>query len=272
MKKLITAAAGLALVATPLVATTATAGQAPAAGSTAQAATREAPAAFSVFAKINKATAIAKEDTVKVRGRVGPGAAGDKVVLQQRMEGKKIWSVSGTTKVKANGTFLLKDDPSTAGTRLYRVLKPAEGKVEKGVSKELELVVYGWEALAYRTPGPSTGISPTRATIATEGFAASLVTSVAGTPGSIEYTLGKKCLRLRSTYALTDSSATGGTGAVALKVDGAVAFASALAIGQVIEDSEVDVTDAFRISYELSSSATPTALAAIATPEVLCTK
>lgn len=263
MNRLITAGAGLALIATPLVATTATASDTTAA--------RKATA-YSVTAKINMTTAIAQEDVVKIRGKVSPRAVGDKVVLQQRLENKKTWSVSGKAKIRANGTYLLKDEPSTAGTRFYRVLKPAEGTIKKGVSKELELVVYGWEPLGYRLRGPATNLVVNTAVINTESFPASIVTDKAGTPSSIEYTLGKKCLTLRSSYALTDSTATGGTGTVALKVDGAVAFASPLVLGQVIEDHEVDITDAFRISYELVSSASPASYVAAATPEVLCTK
>jgi hypothetical protein len=263
MNRLITAGAGLALIATPLVATTATASDATA---------ERKAVAYSVTATINKTTAIAKEDVVKIRGSVSPKAAGDKVVLQQRLENKKTWSVSGTAKIKANGRFLLKDEPSAAGTRFYRVLKPAEGKIKKGVSKELELVVYGWEHLAHRYPGPAVNVGIATALIGTESFASSLVTRTPGTPAAIEYTLGKKCLALRSSYALTDSTATNGTGTVALKVDGKVAFASGLVLGQVIEDHEVDITDAFRISYELVSSAAPASYVAAATPEVLCTK
>lgn len=264
MNRLITAGAGLALIATPLVATTATASDAQA--------ERKAPSAYSVTAAISKTTAIAKEDTVKIRGYVRPAAAGDKVVLQQRMENKKTWSVSGTAKIKPNGKFVLKDEPSTAGTRFYRVLKPAADGVKKGVSKELELVVYGWEQLGYRARGPATNVVVNTATIATEGFSASIVTDKPGTPASIEYTLGKKCLKLRSSYALTDSTATGGTGSVALKADGVLKYATGLTLGQVIEDHEVNITDAFRISYELVSSAAPDSYVAAATPEVLCTK
>lgn len=263
MNRLITAGAALALIATPLVATTATASDATA--------ERQATA-YSVTAKINRTTAIAKEDVVKIRGSVSPRAVGDKVVLQQRMENKKTWSVSGTAKIKANGRFLLKDEPSTAGTRFYRVLKPAAGKIKKGVSKELELVVYGWEHLAHRYSGPAVNVGTATATIGTDSFPNSLVTRTPGTPAAIEYTLGKKCLKLRSTYALTDASESGSTGTAVLKVDGQVAFASGLVIAQVIADHEVDITDAFRISYELSSSAAPKGQVAVATPEVLCTK
>lgn len=269
MNRLITAGAGLALIAAPLVATSAT--TANASDAFAGHAARPAPS-YSVKAKINKTTAIAKEDTVKIRGKVSPKAAGDKVVLQQRVGAKKSWSVSSKAKIKANGSFLLKDKPSATGTRHYRVLKPGSGKLAKGVSKELELVVYGWEKLGYRSQGPAGNVAVTTATVATETYPASIVTGTPGTPSSIEYTLGKKCLTLRSTYALTDSSATGGTGTVALKVDDKVAFASGLVLGQSLTDVETNVTGAFRISYELVSSAAPDSYVAAATPEVLCTK
>ena len=263
MNRLIAAGAGLALIATPLVVTTATASD-----TTAE---RTAPA-YSVSAAINKATAIAREDTVKIRGKVSPKAAGDKVVLQQRMANKKAWSVSGTAKIKANGKFLLKDDPTTAGTRFYRVLKPAAGKLAKGVSRELELVVYAWEKLGFRANGPFSNVTVNTATIATETFPASIVSTTFGPPGAIEYTLGRKCLKLRATYALTDDTATGGTGTVALKVDGTVAFAAGLAVGDVLQDVQSDVTGAFRIKYELAASANPSAVVAVGSPEVLCTK
>lgn len=269
MNRLITAGAGLALIATPLVATTATANGA--ASDTSTHSARQAPG-YNVSAKINKQVAIAKEDTVKIRGKVSPKAAGEKVVLQQRMEGKKAWGISGSAKIKKNGTFLLKDKPSAVGTRSYRVLKPAAGKVAKGVSKELELVVYGWEKLGYRSRGPATNVVVGGATIGTDYYGTSIVTETSGLPASVEYTLGKKCTKVRSSYALTDSSATGSTGTVALKVDGKLAFASGLAVGQLIEDQQTDITDAFRISYELSGSAEPKGLTAVATPEVLCTK
>lgn len=267
MNRFITAGVGLALIATPLVATTATASNAAGADHLA----RQAPG-YNVSAKINKQVAIAKEDTVKIRGKVSPKAAGEKVVLQQRMEGKKTWGISGSVKIKNNGTYLLKDKPSAIGTRYYRVLKPGGGGVSKGVSNELELVVYGWQKLGYRSRGPATNVVVGGATIGTDYYGSSIVTETAGTAASIEYTLGKKCTRVRSSFALTDSSETGSTGQVALKVDGKLAFASGLVVGQLIEDQENDITNAFRISYELSGSATPKGLTAVASPEVLCTK
>ncbi|MCW2833214.1 MAG: hypothetical protein JWN68_1167 [Nocardioides sp.] len=266
MNRFATAGLGLALAAAPLVATAATA---TANDATAQ---RASAPAYSVSAAINRTTAIAKEDVVKIRGAVSPKAAGDKVVLQQRLDGKKTWSVSGTATIKATGRFLLKDEPSTAGTRFYRVLKPAVGSVKKGVSPELKLVVYAWELLTTRPSGPETNMAFTTATIGTETFGASLVTEMAGANSSIEYTLGKKCLKLRATYALTDSSATGGSGTVALSKDGKNVFSYGLVLGQIIEDHEVDISDAFRISYFSTSTKAPDSLVAIGSPAVLCTK
>ena len=270
MNRFITAAMGLALVATPLVASTG------AATATANVATaqRAAAPAYSVSASISQTTAVADEDTVKIRGKVSPRAAGEKVVLQQRMEGKKTWKKSGTATIKPTGKFVVKDDPSTAGTRFYRVLKPANDGMAKGTSKELELVVYKWESLTQRSNGAQSNIQGlfgiTNATIATKAYNFSLLPIQSGTPSYVEYTLGRLCTSLRATYALDDRSESGAAGAVKLIVDGVVKADQGLLISQVVE-STTDLTNAFRIRYELTSQVTPTSRPAIGTPEVLCT-
>ena len=72
-------------------------------------------------------------------------------------------------------------------------------------------------------------------------------------PGYVEYTLGRLCTDLRTTYALDDSSESGSTGAVKLLVDGVTKVDQGLVVGQVVE-STTDLTDAFRLRYELTSS------------------
>lgn len=233
--------------------------------------TERRAAAYKVSARINADTAVAREDVVKVKGRVKPKAAGEKVVLQQRMDGKKRWKKSGTAKIRKNGTYVLKDDPSTIGTRFYRVVKPASDGLKKGMSKELELVVYGWEALAWRAPGPVTNMAFGHVLVGTDSFGSSISSATAGEPSSVEYTLGDKCTSLRATYALTDASASGATGTVTLSVDGAVKVNEALAIG-TIKEVVTDVTDAFRIRYDFVGTATPAAYPAAADAEVLCTR
>lgn len=228
--------------------------------------------AYTVSAKINTTVAIGKETTLKVRGRVAPKAAGQKVILQQRVLPKKTWKATGTAKIKTDGTYLLKDDPSTPGKREYRVVKPASDGLAKGISKSLAVQVYAWQKLGYRPAGPDANLTVRGAYIATDYYAASLVTDIAGQPSSVEFTLGRKCLALRATYALTDESASGSSGAVTVSTDGAVRATHALAVGTVVADHTLDISNAFRLKLDLSTTATPSAVAAVATPEVLCTR
>lgn len=244
------------------------------AGSLALAApTQAAPArAYKVTAKANIDTAIAKEDVVKVRGRVTPKAAGQKVILQQRVGNKKKWTSTGNAKVKKNGTYLLKDKPTTPGSREYRVLKPGAKGVKKGWSKPVQVQVYRWEKLASRGTGPQENVIPSGVTIGTDYYANSLLSYVSGTPGYAEYTLGRKCVSLSATYALADSSVSGSSGAVTVTTDGELQKVHSLAVGTIVADDVVDLTGVYRLRFDLSTTATPAAVAAVATPMVLCTR
>ncbi|WP_457205196.1 hypothetical protein [Nocardioides sp. P5_C9_2] len=240
---------------------------------TAQAAdtTERRAAAYTVKARANKDVVTVGEDVVKVRGKVTPRAAGAKVVLQQRLEGKKKWAVSSKGKVKRNGTYLLTDQPSVPGTREYRVLKPSGKGIGKGTSKVLPVEVYRWEPLARRSPGAvenARGFATV--TVGTKTYYPSLAITTPGTPAYIEFTLGRLCTDLRATYALEDASASGSSGAVRLLVDGATKVDQGLVVGQVVE-STTDLTGAFRLRYELDSSAAPSGRTTVASPEVLCT-
>ncbi|WP_210648890.1 hypothetical protein [Nocardioides sp. SYSU D00065] len=227
--------------------------------------------AYKVTAKANLKVAIGKEDTIKVRGRVTPKAAGEKVILQQRVAGKQKWRATGSAKVKSSGAYVLEDDPSTPGMREYRVVKPASDGLRRGVSKALPVQVYAWQSLASRLSGARVNLDPGTVMIAADSYSLSLATATSGTPASVEYTLGRKCTDLRATYALTDDSATGSTGRVTVTSDGTVVDDHALAVGTVVAGS-LDVTGVFRLRFDLTTSATPAATAAIATPEVLCTR
>ncbi len=227
---------------------------------------------YSVTAKVNKTTAIGKETTIKVKGRVTPKAAGQKVILQQRVGNKKSWKATGTAKVKGNGSYVLKDVPSTPGKRQYRVLKPASNGVGKGFSPSLDVEVFSWGRLTARPVGPLQNVQFNTALIATDSYGSSIVTVTPNTASSIEYTLGRKCLELRATYALTDQSESGASGAVTVSADGRVVTNHSLNVGTVVEQT-LDIEDAFRIRFDLATSGPstgPTAFAAVGTPEVLC--
>lgn len=261
MNRITALTASLALAAGSLALATPTQAAAPAKART-----------YKVTAKANIDVAVAKEDTVKVKGRVTPKAAGEKVVLQQRVGNKKSWKSTGNAKIKGNGTYVLKDKPSTQGPREYRVLKPASDGIKKGYSKPVAVEVYKWEKLVYRLSGPRVNVEPAGVVIGAEYFGQSLATTTSGTPSSVEYTLGRKCTDLRATYALTDSSASGSSGAVTVTADGAVLATHSLAVGTIVADQVLDISDVFRLKFDLSTTATPAAVAAVATPEVLCTR
>ena len=228
--------------------------------------------AYQVTAKANTDTAIAKETTVKVKGRVTPKAAGQKVVLQQRVGNKKKWVATGDAKVKSNGTYKLTDKPSTPGSREYRVLKPASKGIAKGFSKPVEVEVYRWEKLANRQ-AVATNMGPAGVNIGAEYFGSSLATTTAGTPSTAEYTLGRKCTSMRATYALTDESVTNSIGTVRVTGDGAVLVDHALAVGTIVADEVVDLTGVFRLKIDATTTPAPTAATvAVGTPEVLCTR
>ena len=227
---------------------------------------------YSVTAKINKTVAIGKETTLKLRGRVTPKAVGEKVVLQQRVGNKKSWKATGTSKIRSNGSYVLKDVPSTPGKREYRVVKPASDGIAKGISDALAVEVYSWSRLGFRAQGPTTNLFVNGATIGTDYYATSLVSNVSGTPASVEYTLGRKCLQLRASYALTDASASGSTGTATVSTDGAIRAAHALSVGTIVTGEVLDISDAFRLKFDLTTSSSPSGVATVATPEVLCTR
>ncbi len=215
---------------------------------------------------------MAKEDTVKVKGRVTPKAKGQKVILQQRVGNKKKWTVTGTSKVKNNGTYKLTDKPSTPGSREYRVVKPGSTGIKKGISKPVQVEVYRWERLIGRQ-AVATNFAPAGVNIGAEYFGASLATQTAGTPSTAEYTLGRKCTTMRATYALTDESVTGSVGTVKVSADGTTVVDHALAVGTIVPDGVVDLTGVFRLKIDATTTAAPTAATvAVATPEVLCTR
>lgn len=232
---------------------------------------RRAPA-YKVIAKINKTEVVAGEDVVKIKGRVKPThkARGQKVVLQQRLEGRTRWSKTDAAKVKKSGKFVLKDKPNRAGEREYRVVKKAAKGHKKGVSKTMTTTVWAWQQLAYLPAGYKSGVTVNSGYIATESYYPVIQSEVAGTAGAIEYTLGNKCTTLRGTYALLDSSATGSSGSVSVSADGVLRSKYDLAVGTIAADEEISVTDVFRLRFDMTSTPAPAATPAVADAEVLC--
>ena len=109
-------------------------------------------------------------------------------------------------------------------------------------------------------------------TIGTEYYSASLATTTPGTAATDRVHPRSQVPALRATYALTDSSLTGSSGAVTVSADGKTLATHPLAVGTIVADEELDLTGVFRLKLDATTTATPTATAAVATPEVLCTR
>ncbi len=232
---------------------------------------RAAKATWRVNATINTEKVIADENKVVVRGRVKPYAAGQKVVLQQRLEGKERWAKSGKTRIKRNGTFKLTDKPEVGGVREYRVFKSGSDGLVKGVSKTFAVTVFAWQNLTAQFTGPRSEALVTWATIGTRTYAPSIVQTKPGTPGYAEFTLGRLCTSLEATYALTDTSQTGSTGSVQVVADGTPRFSAPLSVGTIAEQT-LDLTDVYRLRFDLASSAAPDGYATVGLPRVLCAR
>ncbi len=230
-----------------------------------------AGATWKVTASVNTNKIVAGEGKVVVRGRVKPSAAGQKVVLEQRLEKQKRWAKSGTTRVKKNGSYKLTDNPEEGGVREYRVAKPGTDSRAKGYSKTMEVTVYAWQDLTTSFAGPRSEAIVSWATIGTKDYSSSIVQSTPGTPGYAEFTIGRLCTSLEATYALTDTSETGSTGGVQVIADGATRYSALLGVG-TITDPAIDLTDVYRLRFNLDSSLAPKGFAAVGTPRVLCAK
>lgn len=267
MQRSIVAAA--ALVALAPVAALTTAGGPASAGLATSVASRATT--YSVVARINQSEVVSGEDVVRIAGSVKPRAVGQVVVLQQRLDGKKGWKKSSQGVIKQNGSFVLRDRPSAPGIRFYRVVKAASGGVKAGTSRQLRLEVWSWQRLVDRAHGAYNGVGFWETPqFGTETYPDSIVDYTPGSPAYVEFTLGGKCRSLRASYALTDTSASGANGTVRLTVDGVGVLGVNLATGTIVRDHVTDVTGAFRIRFDFTSSYIPAGYAAIGTPEVLC--
>lgn len=274
------AAAALVALAPVAALTTITTTGAPATAGPATSAADRAPT-WSVIARINTSEVVADEDTVRVSGKVKPRAAGQVVILQQRVGSKVTWKKTGTARIKRTGAYVVKDKPSTPGARQYRVVKPASNGLRTGVSKALDVTVYAWEKLGSRPSGAASDVASTEANIGAEYYYPSLVTQMTNQypappvlhpTGYIEYTLAKKCTSLKATYGLDDKSASGSTGSIAISTDGSARDSVTLGVGSIYPDRVLDVTDVFRIRFDFTQSVSPAAYPAVGLPMVLCTR
>lgn len=229
----------------------------------------EAAARASITARTDLTTIDAGYD-VQVRGRVTPGGVGQQLVLQQRLVEQRRWRDVGEGRTRRNGAYVLTHRPDRGGEYRYRVVKPRAAGVPRAVSNVVEVDVWASEALPFRSPGAMAGVDFGGVRVGDVPRHPSIVLVAPGTSGYVEYTLGRKCDTLSSEYALTDRSEWGATGTVTVTVDGRVAATYSLATGTLAARETIDVTDAFRVRFDLQGSVGPSGSAAVIQPWVHC--
>jgi len=209
-------------------------------------------AAYRVTLKVSTDQAVQREDKVALTGKVTPKAPGSKVTVQIRYEGQKNWNAIGTAKVQGDGSYKYVDKPKTRVDRAYRVLKPAGGANAKGVSKERDVEVFGWDWLDARTPSASKDVLETFSMpINGDDYFHTLYSATTTPSAFVEYTLGRKCLLLDATFGLSDRTATGGAGRIQVRADGVSLYDHSFPLGESSAQS-LDVDDVYRVRIDFA--------------------
>lgn len=237
-------------LAAAMIATAAAGAVAPAQANSDSAAAQAA--AYRVTLKVSTDQAVQREDKVTLTGKVSPKAPGSKVTVQIRYEGQKNWKAIGTAKVQGDGSYKYVDKPKTRVDRAYRVLKPASGATTKGISKERDVEVYGWEWLDARTPSASKDVLEIFSMpINGEDYLHTLYSATTTPSAFVEYTLGRKCLLLDATFGLSDRTATGGAGRIQVHADGVSLYDHSFPLGESSPQS-LDVDDVYRVRIDFA--------------------
>ena len=224
--------------------------------------------AYAVTAAAKKAEVILGKK-VKIVGKVSPKAVGKVVKLQQRTDPKKKWRNQRTAKVRKNGTFKLKDKPTTVAARFYRVVKPGDRKRRKGVSKPIEVTMFRWLDLGKQTYRASSQMWWGDATMNLVEYPNSLIGVSSATTGFRDYNLGKRCTRFTATVGLSDSSNTDSVSTLWVKNADTVIFSQPFTFTEYQEVS-LPIDDVFRLAVGFDQAAESAGVPAFGSPKVLC--
>lgn len=165
---------------------------------------------YEVTAHTGTAWVEADAGTVRVVGRVRPWASGERVHLLQRLSGSRRWTRTDTDRLGRTSRFVLEDRPAVAGTRWYRVLKPASAGHRADRSPALRVDVLAWERLTDLQPWEGCGLQ-TGVTVGIGGTTYPSSIEFVGFVGacipSVVYDLAGRCRTLRATYGFVDGTA-----------------------------------------------------------------
>lgn len=166
-------------------------------------------------------------------GTVHPkaAAAGEKVVLQEKSKPGKPWVDQTKATVADNGTYRVVDRPATNYVHKYRVVIPATSKHDKGTSPSATVKVYDWSNLRDHDWVNDSGmyfgpVDMNGTTYPSSVYAAYYESQ------SIEFNLDHKCIKMRSTFGISDASTTDGQAEVDVQSDGTQVYTHTFDLGQ----------------------------------------
>jgi hypothetical protein len=226
---------------------------------------------YRVVAKVNKTEPLVGA-TVKIKATVTPAAPGAPVTLQVKYDDQKKWKTTDHGRLDARGKVTFKDKVSSPRVRKYRVVKPGDARAGAGHGDTPKVFVFGWRDLTSLSPATASNMLEAD-TVGINGTAypSSIRSYIGytppGTASSIDYNLQRQCKAFRGTVGLSDSSPAGGSASIQLSTDGTARYSGSFALTQSAPVA-FDVTKVFRIT--IAATSTANGLAAIGTPQVLC--
>jgi hypothetical protein len=235
-----------------------------------------APAAqagqYKVSLKASAKVVVAGEEKVKLTGTVFPvPPEGSKVLVQAKYENLNTWAKTGTAKVKSDGSYKFVDKPQTSRDRVYRVMKRTDKVATADKSRERSVQVIAWQWLDSTTPSAAENVA-LGGTVPINGddYPHTLFVPRTSPSGFIEFTLGRNCFTLETTFGLSDRTETGGRATILMGQDGAPVYARTFDLGQS-EAFSKDVTDVYRIRFDfVQVPETPQTEPSIGAGRVLC--
>lgn len=220
--------------------------------------TEAAPAArpatkWKATLSINK-TVIDSEESVKLSGKVVPGAAGITVKVQKRLEGTTKWVNEKTLTTKAGGVYSYKDNPATEGKRRYRVIVPTTRQHPQGVSPSVPLTIYRWQPLGELVIR-SKSYTASTSSVSVNGvdYGPSFTGYTYGVEGAVDWNLDKRCTSLTTRVGNGDNSDDLAQATIQLVTDGTNAYVGSFALTQS-QARTVDLTGVFRLAFKWSST------------------
>jgi len=220
-----------------------------------------------------KSTVVEKGKKVVVTGAVTSKKV-TKVTLQQKRAGSK-WKAQATVKVKADGTFRVKDKTTTAVIRKYRVVSAAGPKKK---SAKVTVGVYEWKDLTKLKSRTNSGWSVEKSVqINATAYGPALVGhNWSYATRLVDYNVNRNCVSLRARLGLGDNSDATAQATISVLSDDAAVYSKAFRLTQS-ELVTVPLSSPFRLglSYTVDNPGNlptaPNPVPVAADPEVFCT-